>query len=299
MSTEDKGQVSGLEVELAVPAIGTEQPSPQEPVKTGEAEAETDQEQGAAPGEDSEEERSAKAERRRRARERNRQREAERDEIIARQGEIIETLVNQMQGLSGHAQTSQIEQARSAHAAAKADLAKAYESGDPLKVADATEALTIARLNLDAVTHRRPARPQPARPQAQGEGQQQQPNPYQAAWLSRNDWYRDPERIEDAEIAFGISRALVSEGYPETDPEHFVELDRRLKKRGVNNQPASGHQPPKVVIASGQRQSFAPGKQKVTLSPRVQEHAAKFGLDLKNPEVAKRIAQRFAAQQTR
>lgn len=300
MSTEDKGQASGLEVELAVPGSGTEQtqqpPTQDPPLQQEDEEGEVEQVQA----QETDEDRSARAERRRRSREQRRQREEQMLDAIARQGEIIENLVGQVQGLSGHAQGSQAQQIEQAYLKAKADMATAYESGKPDAVAEATEALTIARLNLDAMRHRRTAQPQ-RRPQGQDGGEQrQQPNPYQAAWLDRNQWYRDPERIEDAEIAFGISRALVADGYPENDPEHFAELDRRLKKRGVSAAPArSQHEAPKTIVASGQRQSLGPSKTKVTLTTNVQEHARRFGLDLNDPKTRERIARRFAPQQAR
>jgi hypothetical protein len=295
--SEDKGQASGLEVELAVPVVGTEQqPPPPPPQHEQQGEAE---EEGGDPVSQAEtdEERSARAERRRRSRERKRQQEEQMVETIARQGEMLEQLFGVVQGLSTHTQGGVLQQAQATHAAAKAEMAKAYESGDPHKVAEATEALTIARLNLDAITHRRQQRPQPIR--TQPEGREQQPNPYQQAWLSKNEWYRDPDRLEDAEIAFGISRALVADGYPENDPEHFAELDRRLKKRGIAVTQGGGHTPPKVVVASGQRQSLTPGKNKVVLNTRVQEHAAKFGVNLNDPATRERIAKRIQAQQTR
>lgn len=296
--SEDKGQASGLEVELAVPVVGTEQqPPPPPPQHEQQGDAEEEGGDPVSQGE-TDEERSARAERRRRSRERKRQQEEQMVETIARQGEMLEQLFGVVQGLSTHTQGGVLQQAQANHAAAKAEMAKAYESGDPHKVAEATEALTIARLNLDAIAHRRQQRPQPIR--TQQETREQPPNPYQQAWLAKNgDWYNDPERGEDAAIAYAISQTLERDGYPANDPEHFAELDRRLKKRGIAITQGGSHTPPKVVVASGQRQSLTPTKNKVVLNQRVQEHAAKFGVNLNDPATKERIAKRFLAQQTR
>jgi len=300
MSTEDKGQASGLEVELAVPVTGTEQTpqieQQQTQVQSQEIEEDEDGQQRA--GED-EAEKSARAERRRRSRERRQQREEQMMETIARQGEMLEQVFHVLPSLMGQAQGTQLAQAQGQYDRAKAQMAAAYESGKPDQVAEATEALTIARLNLDALKHRRPTRPQPQAPrQPQGQAEAQ-PNPYQQAWLSKNDWYTDPERKRDAAVAYAISQSLVDDGYPENDPEHFAELDRELKRRGIGVAQGNGHTPPKVIVASGQRQSLNAPKNKVVLSTRVQEHAAKFGLNLSDPKTRERIARRFAAQQTR
>lgn len=288
--TEDKGKPSGLEVELAVADVGTvEQPPPQDPPPPPEGDPE-DHDEGVPAGED-DEDRKARADRRRRARERKRQQEEQMLDALARQGEVIEQLVGQVQHLSQHAQGSNLTAVEQAYAQAKAAMKTAYESGDAMAVAEATETLTIARLNLDAAKHRRPAQPQRRQP-ADGQERQQQPNPYQAEWMSRNGWYRDPERQEDAAVAYAISKTLEAEGYAPNDPDHFVELDRRLKKRGVTTQ-QSGHKPPPVTVASGQRQSLTPTKNKVVISPRVQEHARKFGIDLSDKATAERIARRL------
>lgn len=292
--TVDKDQASALEVELAVPATGTEQTPPQEPVKTGEADGETDQEDAGVAAGDTDEERSARAERRRRARERKRQEDdALRDEV-AQYREIIPSLVNQVQSLSQQAQGNTLSAAQQALAKAEQDFAAAYETGVAAEVAKATKALTIAQLNFDAMQHRRTQQP---RRQADPERQQprQPANPYQSEWLSRNEWYRDPERAEDANIAHAISQTLVNhEGYEPNDPALYQELDRRLKKRGVIST-GTQHTPGKVIVASGQRQSLSPPK-KVVINPLAQEVARKFGFNLADKATAQRIGRRFEKQ---
>ena len=50
------------------------------------------------------------------------------------------------------------------------------------------------------------------------------------AWLRRNTWF-DPNGSDlYSSGAIKISEALLEEGYPADDPEHFAELDRRLKR---------------------------------------------------------------------
>lgn len=295
--TEDKGKPSELEVELAVADSGTvEQPAQQtqerpEPVeRTDDDDIEAGE---TAPTTD--EERNDRSARRRRQRERKRQQEEQLYESLARQGEIIEQLVGQVQNLSQHTAGGVVAQAEQTYLKARADMKSAYESGDPDKVADATEALNIARLNFDAIKHRRQQQP---RRQPEGERQQprQQANPYQQEWLSRNDWYRDPEKAEDAAIAHAISQTLERvEGYEPNDPALFQELDRRLKKRGIGAPAGAQHTPGKVIVASGQRQSLSPPK-KVVISPLAQEAARKFGFDLADKAVAQRIGRRIQNQ---
>lgn len=296
MATEDKGQASEIEVELAVPANGTEEQKTPTNAEQQPPEDQDEDGEGVAQAGEDDDERSARAERRRRTRERNRIREMERDALIEQQGQALQVMYEQLQTLGAHAQGGQLTQAQQAHAAAKAQMAKAYESGNPQEVADATEALTIARLNLDALKHRRA--PQPVRQPVADQGRAEAPNPYQQAWLSKNDWYNDPDRRRDASVAHAISASLADEGYQGEDL--YVELDRELKKRGIAVE-ASGSQrsQPKVIVATGQRQSLGNPKTKVTLNPRVQEHAERFGINLKDPDTAKRIARRFQSQPSR
>jgi len=299
--TEDKGKPSELEVELAVADSGTVEQKPEQAQERTEPveRADDDETDGTEAAGATDEERSERAARRRRQRERKRQQEEQLFESLARQGEIIEHLVGQVQHLSQHAQGNALNTVEQTYQRARADMKTAYESGDPERVADATEALNIARLNLDAAKHRR-QQPQRRQPQ-EGPQSRPQPNPYQAEWLSRNDWYRDPERAEDAAIAHAISQTLENvEGYAPNDPALFQELDRRLKKRGIGV-PAGGtqHTPGKVIVASGQRQALGPTKGKVVISQRVQDHAQKFGIDLSDKATRERIARRLQSQATR
>ncbi len=293
--TEDKGKPSELEVELAVADSGTVEQKPEQTQERPEPVERTDDDEtdGAEAAATTDEERSERAARRRRQRERKRQQEEQLFESLARQGEIIEQLVGQVQHLSQHAQGSTLNQAGEALAKAEKDFAAAYESGIPADVAKATKALTVAQLNFDAMQHRRQ---QPQRRQPQ-ESQQPRPqaNPYQAEWLSRNEWYRDPEKAEEAAIAHAISQTLEKvEGYEPNDPALFQELDRRLKKRGIGA-PASQHTPGKVIVASGQRQSLSAPK-KVVISPLAQETARKFGFDLSDKGTRERIGRRMQTQ---
>lgn len=297
--TEDKGKPSELEVELAGADSGTVEQTPAqqtqerpEPVeRTDDDETDGADEQDAAPA--TAEARAERAARRKRQRERRRQQEDLLLETVARQGEIIEQMAGRLENLSQHTTGSVVAQAEQAYLKARADMKSAYESGDPEKVADASEALSIARLNFDAVKHRRQQQP---RRQPEGERQQpqrQQPNPYQAEWLSRNEWYHDPEKAEDAAIAHAISQTLERvEGYEPNAPALFQELDRRLKKRGIGAPAGAQHTPGKVIVASGQRQSLSPPK-KVVISPLAQEAARKFGFDLSDKATAQRIGRRI------
>lgn len=295
--TEDKGKPSELQVELAGADSGTVEQKPEQTQERPEPVERTDDDEtdGIEAAGTTDEERNERSARRRRQRERKRQQEEQLFESLARQGEIIEQLVGQVQHLSQHAQGSTLNQAGEALAKAEKDFAAAYESGVPSDVAKATKALTVAQLNFDAMQHRR--QQQPRRQPQEGQPQrQQQPNPYQAEWLSRNEWYRDPEKAEDAAIAHAISQTLERvEGYEPNDPALFQELDRRLKKRGIGAPAGAAHTPGKVIVASGQRQSLSAPK-KVVISPLAQEAARKFGFDLSDKGTRERIGRRMQTQ---
>lgn len=295
--TEDKGKPSELEVELAVADSGTVEQKPEQTQERPEPVERTDDDEtdGTEAAGATDEERNERSARRRRQRERKRQQEDLLLETVARQGEIIEQMAGRLENLSQHTAGGVVAQAEQTYLKARADMKSAYESGDPEKVADASEALSIARLNLDAIKHRRQQQPrrqdQPATQQ-----QRQQPNPYQAEWLSRNEWYRDPEKAEDAAIAHAISQTLERvEGYEPNDPALFQELDRRLKKRGIGAPAGAQHTPGKVIVASGQRQSLSAPK-KVVISPLAQEAARKFGFDLSDKGTRERIGRRMQTQ---
>jgi len=175
---------------------------------------------------------------------------------------------------------------------AKQRLAQAYEEGDPVKIADAQEALTDAKIKLKEVQYRRP----PLQTESEGVEQYQQVQEHQpvidpkaSAWKAKNTWFGVDEEMTS--LALGLHQKLVRQGVDPRSDDYYRRVDEAMRKRfpeefeGEEPDDETPEQPqkskaekprkPATVVAPATR-STAPNK--VRLTQTQVALAKKFGL---------------------
>lgn len=170
---------------------------------------------------------------------------------------------------------------------AKRNFKEAYDSGEADKLLEAQQEMMRAQLKLDKTKNFRPtvqieendvqtAQKQPA---------QQQMDPKVAAWVSKNEWFVDPNKRGMRRYAEGVHEELAERygrAYIGTN-EYFQSIDKEVRKRfpeefaSVQNDEDEPPQrtKPSTVVAPAKR-STAP--KKVVLSKTQVGLAKKFGL---------------------
>lgn len=111
-------------------------------------------------------------------------------------------------------------------------IAQAQEDGDFRKAADLQAKLTKLEIDL-RIADAQAAKPLPAKQERKIENVTSNIPEEVAAWVEANPWAMNPETAEDrAKVRHvrRISAELTKEGYLETEPEFFDELDARLEK---------------------------------------------------------------------
>lgn len=117
-------------------------------------------------------------------------------------------------------------------ASAKEQLKRAYEEGDPAKIADAQEALTDAKIKLKEAQYRRPAL---QAPESGVEHQQlyQEPrttiDPKAEGWRAKNSWFGADEEMTS--LALGLHQKLVRQGVDPRTDDYYRRVDEVMKKR--------------------------------------------------------------------
>lgn len=178
-------------------------------------------------------------------------------------------------------------------AAAKDSLRKAYEEGDPSKIADAQEALTDAKIKLKEAQYRRPAL------QIESEGVEQQQHtqepqravadPKAESWRANNTWFGVD--AEMTSLALGVHEKLVRSGIDPRSDDYYRRVDETMRMRfpeyfdgTETSEDAAGERArtkaekprkPATVVAPATR-STAPTKVRLTLTQ--QALAKKLGL---------------------
>lgn len=119
---------------------------------------------------------------------------------------------------------------------AKRSFKEAYESGDPDRLADAQEELNKASLKLDRAKNFKPALQVEETP-VQNQQTQQRPakkmDDKVAEWVSRNEWYVDPDKRGMTEFAKGYHYDLerkYGQSFVGTD-EYFKKIDKEMRRR--------------------------------------------------------------------
>lgn len=115
---------------------------------------------------------------------------------------------------------------------AKKQLQQAYEEGDPVKIADAQEALTDAKIKLKEAQYRRPPL-QEDKFDVQDAQQVQEPQPVYdpraEAWRKDNTWFGVDEEMTS--LALGLHQKLVRQGVDPRSDEYYSRVDEAMKKR--------------------------------------------------------------------
>lgn len=170
-----------------------------------------------------------------------RQAEAERDAAVNYARQVHEAARRQQ---AQFAQTEQsavstmLDSAKAEHAVLKAQLQKAYESGDAAAVADLTDRMTDAKARIVQYSNYRPQVDPTAGQQPANAVQMPPSQPTPAVvpdkraldWQSQNDWFNvDPEMTN---AAFGVHEKLIRAGVnPTLEPDrYYAYLDKRMRE---------------------------------------------------------------------
>jgi hypothetical protein len=168
---------------------------------------------------------------------------------------------------------------------AKRKYKEAYEAGDSDALVAAQEALTDAKMRVEAAKNFRPTPLQQEESVVQTHQQvpeQVQPDDKTLRWQARNQWFGAPGYEELTSFSLGLHQKLVNSGIDPRSDEYFERIDARMKATfpdifGGQGRPKSGDgsRKPSTVVASATRST---GAKKVQLSPTQVSLAKKFGL---------------------
>lgn len=117
-------------------------------------------------------------------------------------------------------------------AAAKERLEKAYEEGDPKKLADAQEALTDAKVKMQTLKFQQPALQKPEKDvESEQQHQETQPvrDPKAEAWRASNKWFGVDEEMTS--LALGLHQRLVRLGFDPRSDEYYTRVDETMRLR--------------------------------------------------------------------
>lgn len=168
---------------------------------------------------------------------------------------------------------------------AKRKYKEAYEAGDSDALLEAQEALTDAKMRVEAAKNFKPTPLQqddievqlksspPPRPEIDDKT---------LRWQARNQWFGQPGYEELTSFSLGLHQKLVNSGVDPRSDDYFERIDARMKSTfpevfGKDEKPKSvdGSKKPATVVASATRSS---GARKVEMSPTQVALAKKFGL---------------------
>ena len=119
---------------------------------------------------------------------------------------------------------------------ARKNYKDAYESGDPDRLVEAQEELNRASLKLDRAKNFKPTLQLEETPVQKEQVQQPAPKKMDdkvAAWVSRNEWYVDPDKRSMGEFAKGYHYELArkyGQSFVGTD-EYFTQIDKEMRRR--------------------------------------------------------------------
>lgn len=168
---------------------------------------------------------------------------------------------------------------------AKRQYKDAYESGDSDALVAAQEALTEAKMRMEAaknykptplqdseldVQHTQPVSQEQAKPSLDEKTQR---------WMARNQWFGDPKYRAVSSYALGLHQELVDSGVDPRTDEYFERIDSSLRTRfpevfeGDDSKPKAKR--PSTVVAPATRAS---GPRKITLTTSQVAIAKRLGL---------------------
>lgn len=217
-------------------------------------------------------------------------------EALAREKQELERIAQHIleenKRLKQHVSTGEQTYAETIKAATHAELEnakrkykEAYEAGDSDALLEAQEALTEAKMRVEAAKNFKPT------PLQQEDSEVQlrtSPPPRQEIddktlrWQARNQWFGQPGYEELTSFSLGLHQKLVNSGIDPRSDEYFERIDARMKSTfpevfGKEDKPKSveGSKKPATVVASATRSS---GARKVEMTPTQLALAKKLGL---------------------
>jgi hypothetical protein len=217
-------------------------------------------------------------------------------EALAREKQELERIAQHIleenKRLKQHVSTGEQTYAETIKAATNAELEnakrqykEAYEAGDSDALLAAQEALTEAKMRVEAAKNFKPTPLQ----QEDSEVQLKSSPPPRPEiddktlrWQAKNQWFGQPGYEELTSFSLGLHQKLVNSGIDPRSDEYFERIDARMKSTfpevfGKEDKPKSveGSKKPATVVASATRSS---GARKVEMTPTQMALAKKLGL---------------------
>ena len=168
---------------------------------------------------------------------------------------------------------------------AKRKYKEAYEAGDSDALVAAQEALTDAKIRVEAAKNFKPTPLQQDESEVQIKSSpppQPEVDDKTLRWQAKNQWFGQPGYEELTSFSLGLHQKLVNSGVDPRSDDYFERIDARMKATfpevfGGQSKPKSGDgsKKPSTVVASATRST---GVKKVQLSPTQLALAKKFGL---------------------
>jgi len=168
---------------------------------------------------------------------------------------------------------------------AKRKYKAAYEAGDSDGLVEAQEAMTDAKMRVQAA---RNFKPTPLQEDNIGVQTQESPPPRQEVddktlrWQAQNQWFGRSGYEEITSFSLGLHQKLVNSGVDPRSDDYFDRIDARIKSTfpdmfGKEDRPKSSEssKKPATVVASATRSS---GARKVEMTSTQVALAKKFGL---------------------
>lgn len=116
---------------------------------------------------------------------------------------------------------------------AKESLKRAYETGDPDKIAEAQEALTDAKLKLRDYQNYKPSLQESetsVQPQSQAQpAPRVVPDAKAESWRQKNSWFGADEEM--TALALGLHEKLVRSGVDPRSDDYYQRVDETMRKR--------------------------------------------------------------------
>tara|TARA_R110002012_G_scaffold101247_1_gene240115 strand:- start:1546 stop:2508 length:963 start_codon:yes stop_codon:yes gene_type:complete len=114
--------------------------------------------------------------------------------------------------------------------AAKFQLKRAHEDGDPDSIVNAQEVLSRASYDSQKAQEYMPSASQiPEQPQPQQARAQPQADPRAANWAQKNPWFRSDREM--TAVALAVHEDLVSSGVDPKSDNYYQSIDSRMRER--------------------------------------------------------------------
>ena len=205
---------------------------------------------------------------------------------------ITQHMLDENRRLKQHVSTGEHAYANTIKNATVAELAEAkrrykeaYEAGDADALVDAQEALTDAKMRVEAARNFRPTPLQEQETEVQTQNVQpprQTVDDKTLRWQAKNQWFGQPGYEELTSFSLGLHQKLVNSGVDPRSDEYFERIDSRIKStfpevfgREEKVKSTESSRRPTTVVASATRST---GTRKVEMTPTQLALAKKLGL---------------------